>query len=421
MRHYSRRLLALTLTCTSAAAVATTAAGAASAQTTSTPTAIRINAGGGAVVEADGRQWLADSFVTGGRIASTTTVTSPTPAVDRSERYGTMSYSVPVVAEAPYVVRLHLTEIWFSTAGKRVFDVSVEGQKVLVNKDLLAPGTRMTTEVVEFPARASDGRIDIAFTSVVNNASVTGIELLPVLPPAPVTATSPSGQAVPTADPAGYVRSFVDDFSGTVIDGTKWGRYSGQPGSDPGTQWAPSHVVVGGGVVSLETYRDPVYLNKWTSGGINNARSGGLTAGKYEIRMRADAGKGLNVVGLLWPKNNVWPPEIDFVEDRDGDRTDFTSTLHYRLDGVHKMLHGRKVLDMTQWHTYGVEWKPGLLAYTVDGVPWKTVSSPYVPTVDMGLAIQTNAVTRGAVLADATTPARSKVEIDWVVGYRLAS
>jgi beta-glucanase (GH16 family) len=36
---------------------------------------------------------------------------------------------------------------------------------------------------------------------------------------------------------------------------------------------------------------------------------------RYEVRMRADLGQGVSIVALLWPVENVWPPEIDFVED----------------------------------------------------------------------------------------------------------
>ncbi len=235
----------------------------------------------------------------------------------------------------------------------------------------------------------------------------------------PDVAPPPSGIPMPTGDRPGWRQVFADDFSGRAVDRDKWGLYAGQPGSDPGSQWSPSHVVVAGGVLRLETYRDPAHGGKWTSGGINNAKSSPLKAGKYEIRMRADRASGINVVGLLWPKSNSWPPEIDFVEDRDGDRSDYEATLHYRnQDGKHAMVHRpAKVVDMSEWHTYGVEWGKGRLVYTLDGQAWATIERPYVPEVLMGMAVQSNAVTKGRVLAGPGTPPLSSVELDWVVGY----
>jgi beta-glucanase (GH16 family) len=237
--------------------------------------------------------------------------------------------------------------------------------------------------------------------------------------PDPASPTSaPSGAPMPSGDISGWAQVFADDFPGAAVDGKKWGVYSGQPGSDPGTQWSPSHVRVQDGLLTIDTYQDPAYGGMWTSGGINNARSAALSEGKYEIRMRADKASGVNVVGLLWPKNNVWPPEIDFVEDRDGDRVDFEATLHYRdASGKHSMVHRRQVVDMSEWHTYGVEWGAGRIVYTIDGVAWATVDHPFVPDVPMGMAVQSNAVTKGAVKAGDQTPAMSSVQLDWVVAY----
>jgi beta-glucanase (GH16 family) len=169
-------------------------------------------------------------------------------------------------------------------------------------------------------------------------------------------------------------------------------------------------------MATISTYRDPRYGDRWTSGGINDARAQKLSQGRYDIRMRADRADGITVVGLLWPIRNVWPPEIDFVEDRDSNRTDFTASLHYLHSGRDRQIIRRHRLDLTAWHTYGVEWGPDDITYTVDGQPWATLKTRHAPRIAMALAIQSNAVSRGRV-PDASTPADSRVQIDWVVGY----
>ena len=226
---------------------------------------------------------------------------------------------------------------------------------------------------------------------------------------------------MPTGDTTHWRKTFSEDFLGTSLNTSKWSSYSGRPGSDPDAQWAPSHVVVGNGKASLLTYKDSAYGGRWTSGAINNGRSGtASSSGRYEVRMRAQKARGIAVVGLLWPRWAGWPPEVDFVEDRDGYRTDYTCTIHYEsATTAHGMIHtGPKYVDMTQWHTYGIEWKPGKVVYRLDGIAWKTIWTSKAPTVAMELALQTNAVTGPwGTKPDSTTPWKSTVELDWIVGY----
>lgn len=223
-----------------------------------------------------------------------------------------------------------------------------------------------------------------------------------------------NGAAVRAA--AKWHRVFFDDFK-HGLDRAKWGRYSGQPGGDPGGWWEPSHVVVRNGVLNLETYRDRRYGGRWVSGGLSNARALKRTYGRYEVRFRMDAGKGVAGILLLWPVRDHWPPEIDFAEDggRTGRRHSMSATLHY---GEENHIIQREVrADFTRWHTMGVVWTPSKLVYTLDGRPWGRVSSRHVPSEPMELAMQTQAGTCGdryAPCPDSTTPAEVNMQIDWV-------
>jgi beta-glucanase (GH16 family) len=216
-----------------------------------------------------------------------------------------------------------------------------------------------------------------------------------------------------------WKRVFVDDFD-RGLSRARWGRYTGQPAGDPGGWWAPSHVVVRRGVLNLETYRDPRFGGRWVSGGVNNARALKQTYGKYLVRFRADPGRGVAFVLLLWPVRDHWPPEIDFAENGGtrAARDSATATLHY---GRQDHIVQRTVrADFNRWHVAGVEWTPGKLVYTLDGRRWATVRSAGVPDEPMELALQTQAGTCGDVYApcpDATTPAHVNMEVDWVVAY----
>jgi beta-glucanase (GH16 family) len=239
--------------------------------------------------------------------------------------------------------------------------------------------------------------------------------------PSPSRGTGPSGEAIPTGDLPGWKMVFSDDFKGRALDTRAWGAYSGAPGGDPGGFWDPSHVVVHDGVLELQTYQDPAFGNRWVSGGLSSARALKQTYGKYLVRFRMDPGFGIAGIMLLWPSNNLWPPEIDFAEDGGGLRTQTNATLHY---GATDSQIARTVTgDFTTWHTVGIEWTHGNLAYTLDGSVWATLASPLVPSQPMEMDIQTQAGTCGQVdtpCPDATTPAHVNLQVDWVVAYRPA-
>jgi beta-glucanase (GH16 family) len=220
--------------------------------------------------------------------------------------------------------------------------------------------------------------------------------------------------------PAGpWHRVFFDDFK-HGLKSSRWGRYSGQPGGDPGGWWAPSHAVVNHGILNLDTYRDSRFGGRWVSGGVSSAPALKQTYGKYEVRLRMDPGKGVAVAALLWPTQNQWPPEIDFAESggETNARGHVTATLHYGADDsqVQRTLR----VDFTHWHVLGVEWTPGRLVYTVDGRWWAVLRNPAVPAQAMEMDLQTQAGTCGDASApcpDSTTPARVSAQIAWVAAY----
>jgi beta-glucanase (GH16 family) len=236
---------------------------------------------------------------------------------------------------------------------------------------------------------------------------------------APGAGTRSTVTARPAAQQRTWKRVFYDGFE-HGFSASKWGRYSGQPGGDPGGWWDPSHVAVRRGILELRTYRDPRFGNRWVSGGVSSARSLTQRYGKYEVRFRMQSGKGVTGVLLLWPTADHWPPEIDFAEDggTDGRRDSMTASLHYGSDNrqIQRTVHA----DFTRWHTIGVEWTPGRLAYTLDRRAWAVVRSRHVPAEKMELDMQTQAGTCGdrwAPCPDATTPQRVVMQVAWVAAY----
>jgi hypothetical protein len=180
---------------------------------------------------------------------------------------------------------------------------------------------------------------------------------------------TPSGESPPGPNAlSGYRRTYVNNFNGTSLP-AGWYVFTGIPAGSPGGQFASNHVVVGNGLLRLNTWKDPKYQNRWVTGGLCQC---GLkkTYGAYFVRSRV-TGSGPNEVELLWPATNIWPPEIDFNETG-GILNATSSTVHY---GPLNLIEQRFVtINMKKWHTWGLVWTPKAITYIVDGQVWGTIS-----------------------------------------------
>ena len=147
-------------------------------------TVYQINCGSSSAVS----PFKADQYSSGGTLHTVTNtitltgVTNPAPmAVYQSERYGNVTYTLPsLVASAQYKVRLHFAELYQTAAGKRTFNVLINSTTVLSAFDIYsATGARYKALVREFTTTAnSSGQIVINFNTVVDNATISGIEVI---------------------------------------------------------------------------------------------------------------------------------------------------------------------------------------------------------------------------------------------------
>jgi hypothetical protein len=103
--------------------------------------------------------------------------------VYQSERWGNLTYTVPGLTPGiPYKVRLHFAEIYFNTAGSRVWNVLINGTVVLPNFDaFVAAGGANKAVVRDFTATANaSGQITISLATVISNPKISGFEILPI-------------------------------------------------------------------------------------------------------------------------------------------------------------------------------------------------------------------------------------------------
>jgi len=115
--------------------------------------------------------WSADTGSTGGSNYSVTSAISgtTTPALYQSEHYGTFAYQF-ALANGTYNVNLKFAELYFTTAGQRVFNVAINGQSVLSNFDVVsAAGSGLKAVDRAFSVNVTGGQIAIALSAVTSD------------------------------------------------------------------------------------------------------------------------------------------------------------------------------------------------------------------------------------------------------------
>lgn len=136
-----------------------------------------------------GNFWRPDDYYLNGYASSKRTQISGTPDPDlfAAERYGEFNYAIPVDTRDRYTLILHFAEFYFGPqasgvggAGSRVFDVRCNGNKLLENFDIYkeAGSLHALTKTFYHLKPTAQGKLNITFDPVVNNATVSGIEVL---------------------------------------------------------------------------------------------------------------------------------------------------------------------------------------------------------------------------------------------------
>lgn len=211
---------------------------------------------------------------------------------------------------------------------------------------------------------------------------------------APVV-TSPSGQAMPVGDLAGWRQVFAEDFTVNAPTGS-WGASCA---TDPNA--AQKIVYTGAGGTRWRTYpdcyTDTIPKRPYRSDQVLSVHDGTLdfhlrnvdgrpaganpspvinaatssqyqTYGRYTARFRVDTTSlsEYHIAWLLWPANDAdWKcAESDFPESSLSS-TSVGAFAHHSCNGAQDAFSAS--IDYTQWHTYTQEWAPGVRRYYLDG------------------------------------------------------
>jgi hypothetical protein len=313
-----------------------------------------------------------------------------------------------------------------ATVGKPVSLILREKNSAGTTYKLFTASATLTTAFQRLTITGTVERVgDTVDVYVLQEQAVAGNSLLVdavTLEPAGGGGSNPSGEPMPVGDLTGWRQVFTDDFTTNVPVGqfpaavsSKWSVYpDGWKDTSKNGTYSPSSVVsIQNGVMNK-------YLH--TANGVHRVAAvlpripganaaGGLPAGRYAIRFKADPVPGYKVAWLLWPDSEVWPRdgEIDFPE---GDLNGTISGFMHRQNGTSggDQDAASSSARFTSWHTAVIEWSPGRCRFILDGTVILDKTSR-VPNTSMHWVIQTETDLSGTPPSNS---AAGNVQIDWV-------
>ncbi len=135
------------------------------------------------------RVWHPDDYFMNGRLSTEThpLKDSPDPDLFSGERYGHFTYAIPVDTRGRYTLVLHFAEFYFGSGapgnggeGSRIFKVMCNGETLLDNFDIFkeAGSLREVAKTFRHLKPTAQGKLNLTFEPVVNNATISGIEVL---------------------------------------------------------------------------------------------------------------------------------------------------------------------------------------------------------------------------------------------------
>ena len=136
-----------------------------------------------------GQFWRPDDHYMNGYTGTKRMKIEGTPDQDlfAAERYGHFTYAIPVDTRDRYTLILHFAEFYFGpgeagggSEGSRVFRVLCNGNTLLDNFDIYKEvgSLHALTKTFYHLKPTAQGKLDITFEPIANNATVSGIEVL---------------------------------------------------------------------------------------------------------------------------------------------------------------------------------------------------------------------------------------------------
>ncbi len=218
--------------------------------------------------------------------------------------------------------------------------------------------------------------------------------------------------------------SFFDDFE--TLDRNVWNTFQSQPAIINGELQAyvpESFELNPEGGLRIKTEKKPYtyksITQEWTSGQMTTFGSFSQTYGYFEIRAKFTKGNGLWPAFWLLARDLWWPPEIDIFEFLGRDPLSAYQTVHWKDQDGNREYKAKRTtgIDFTKdYHTFAIDWSPGLIIYYIDGKETVRREGAMVPAKPMYMIVNTAVGKPGGWCGgpDETTPKVSYYDIDYI-------
>jgi beta-glucanase (GH16 family) len=226
-----------------------------------------------------------------------------------------------------------------------------------------------------------------------------------------VATVADPGTHDPGAQLSGWVLKFAEEFDGTALNFSKWSPHPPGRLIMNGLQtWMPDAIQASGGQAHIVARK-----NGYTSGIITTVGTFAQTYGRFEIRFRIPAGRGLEPLFRLLPVPSGDIPSIDVMNAVGNDPTTALFANRWGDARADRDYTGSyKVADLSSgFHIVALEWDEEKLVWTVDGVE-RFQSFDGVPHQPMYLCLSLAVGTEKAGEPDAQTRFPATLDIDYV-------
>jgi len=197
-----------------------------------------------------------------------------------------------------------------------------------------------------------------------------------------------------------WVLVWSDEFEGDRVDPAKWDFDIGNGFFDYANHawiagWGneelqyytrePENVTVRDSLLTIRAVKESLHGCGYTSARLKTRKRDGTplftkTYGKFEFRAKVPWGKGLWPALWLLPQDDRYggwaaSGEIDVMEIVGERPREVLGSIHFgstfpRRSLVTKVFKLPGDSTVADWHVYAVEWEPGAICWSVDGVPW---------------------------------------------------
>ncbi|RKS71331.1 carbohydrate binding protein [Motilibacter peucedani] len=282
-----------------------------------------------------------------------------------------------------------------ATAGLRVMEYNGSSLKGQQQSQLNLSDTSWHTVTLSYTAASDGASLDLnALGWALPSGGAVDVDDLTLVAGGTVSAPTPTPTPAPTTPATGWRQVWADEFNDTAVDTSKWRVHNNEhtPNETSCQTNRSQNVSESGGVLHIKAQREKYtcsgYTAAWTSGYLDTIGKMSQTYGRFEMRAKLPTAAGTSKG--MWPAfwlrpNDGGNGEIDVMEAIGGaagakNYNRVSQTLWYDYSGSHPrqnysyVLPGSTMSDA--FHTYTVEWEPGVMRWYVDGVlTWSRDSS----------------------------------------------